>query len=102
MAELIPWPSDAIMLVCASPAGARREFMESVNDGRCRHCDAAIVYDGRSMRRASEIAKRSGSRPVKFFCLPCSELHDVTQCNRVIDHTGGRSIEVFDQKGANL
>jgi hypothetical protein len=101
-AQLLPWPADAIMLICASPDRADRTAMESVNPGQCRNCGADIVYDGRSLRRALEISARSGDRPVKFFCESCADKHDLNQCNRVVDHSGGKSIEAFDSKGAGL
>jgi hypothetical protein len=100
--KLLPWPGDSIMMVCSSPQNANRAAMESVNQGWCRVCTAEIVYDGRSMRRALEIAAKTGGRPVQFFCEECAKHHDLFQCNRLIDHSGGKSVEVFDEKGRNL
>jgi hypothetical protein len=101
-AKLKPWPSDAVMIVAASPAVANVLVMHSPQDGQCRDCGAAVLYCSRSMSRAREVAARTGGRPVRFFCIDCAKLHDVSQCNRLINHSGGQSVEVYDEKGAGL
>jgi hypothetical protein len=99
---LKPWPRDAIMITCSSPERANRAQMESVNPGQCRFCGVEVVYDSRTMRRAQEISRKTGDRPVLFFCVPCSQQHDVATCDLLVDHSGGKSVEVFNDKGANL
>ena len=95
-----PWPKDCITIVCATPQEANRSKMESVNPGQCRDCGTAIVYDGRTMRRALEIeryiARRHNlpfTRPIKFFCLECYSDYEVQQCDLLVDHSGGKSVE---------
>jgi hypothetical protein len=101
-AMLKPWPADAIMIVAASPESANVPAMDLPQPGQCRDCGAAVLYCSRTMARAQEVAAKTGGRPIRFFCLGCASLYDVAMCNRLIDHSGGESLEVFDEKGAGL
>jgi hypothetical protein len=100
--KLKPWPADAIMVVAASPETANVPAMHSPQPGRCRDCGAAVLYCSRTMGRAQEVAAKTGGRPVLFFCMGCAKLYDVTTCNLLVDHSGGKAVEVHDEKGAGL
>jgi uncharacterized protein YlaI len=81
-----PWPSDAVMIVCAIPEKANKAAMDSVNQGTCRECLCDVLYDGFSFDRASRIADLH-NRPVRFFCEECHKKFDIMQCDLVEDHT---------------
>jgi hypothetical protein len=84
---LLPWPHDAVMIVCGGPDDARRDAMESVHRGHCRHCDREVVYDGYTMRHALRMPERRG-RPVLLFCMQCAGKHDFSQVQKFEDHRG--------------
>ncbi len=80
-----PFPVDAIMLI-ASPKGKEcREQMEGVYYEKCRECGCEIACDTFSLRRCEEYARRL-NKPVKYACLPCSEMY-------MMPHTGKSVIE---------
>ncbi|HWB13326.1 MAG TPA: hypothetical protein VG826_29140 [Pirellulales bacterium] len=81
-----PWPSDATIIVCASLAEARTEFMESVNPGHCRDCGAPLVYDGKTERRCLALCP---GRPIGLLCIPCAVRYDVRSIEHLEDHRGG-------------
>lgn len=80
-----PWPSDAVMIVCAEPAAARREQMDSVHPARCRDCGCELVCDGYTVTRALAMPERRG-RPIDFFCLRCAVRHDRSSIDVLEDH----------------
>jgi len=80
-----PWPSDAVMVVAATPEAALREQMDSVHPCACRDCGKALVADGFTLRRA-RIPQIACGRPTKFFCIECFGNYDFFQVNHVEDH----------------
>lgn len=100
---LLPWPHDAVMLVCAAPDEARRDMMESANPARCRHCGCDVLYDSRSYRKVQELERKirpigGNERPVDFFCLDCYVLYDWRQCGVIGDQSGGKDDVYADPK----
>lgn len=84
-----PWPSDALMIVCETPAGANRENMQSVNPVNCRDCLRDLVVDGASLKMADANPLRHG-RPVMFFCIPCAVKYDFVSIDSMTDNRGGK------------
>jgi hypothetical protein len=80
-----PWPSDAVIIICSEPHEAKTEKMESVNPGVCRDCGRTVVYDGWSMRRASQPEFTRG-RPVELLCIPCCVTYDAQSITHFEDH----------------
>lgn len=85
--ELLDWPNDAVMVVCATPSTVKREQMESCNKGHCRDCGQEICFDGYTLSRAMEQRLARG-RPVKFFCLDCFPKYDFSQVDYSENHAG--------------
>jgi hypothetical protein len=82
-----PWPHDATIIVCASPEEAKRDLMESVNDGQCRDCGTPLVYDGKTARRCLALCP---ARPIGLLCIPCAVTYDVRSIDLLEDHRGGQ------------
>ncbi len=89
--KLLPWPSDAVMIVAGTAEAANRDEMDSVHPGECRRCHRAIVYDGFTYARAMEIPQRCG-RPNMFFRMDCAVLHD-PNFDYFEDHRGHKRAE---------
>lgn len=87
MANLLPWPREAAIIVCATPATAKRELMDSVNPGVCRDCGCAVVYDSYSFDRCNREEITRG-RPIEFLCFNrCYPKYDSNQIEISEDHT---------------
>lgn len=84
-AKLLPWPSDAIMIVAANDGEENRAVMEAVSHVACRVCGQPLAADTRTIRVADLSPLRNG-RPVLFFCVPCSQMHDLSQTTHFVDH----------------
>ncbi len=80
-----PWPSDAVMVVAATPEDAVYSQMSSVEDCNCRDCGKALVADGYTINRASHPDLAHG-RPVKFFCMECFDQYDMSTVTHHEDH----------------
>jgi len=76
------------MIVAARWGAERREFMEAVVSGWCRHCGLEVAADTATIRVAENADWRRG-RPIEFFCLECHALYDMRQLNVLVDHRGG-------------
>jgi hypothetical protein len=84
MAKRRVWPSDAVIVVCATPKAAITAKMESVNPVKCRECGIDLVADGKTIRHAQEHPQRMG-RPVAYLCIGCSTKYDVNSVDHLID-----------------
>lgn len=82
--ELMPWPSDALIIVAAPAGTERRDRMEGVHPAACRRCGCAVHADTRSVRIANDMPARFG-RPVDFLCWYCHLLYQPPE--RVVNHT---------------
>lgn len=85
MPDLLPWPIEAVILVCSDPEEARTDQMDSVHPGKCRDCGGPVVYDGWSMRRIDGCLERQG-RPVELLCTQCFPKYDFNTVGVFEDH----------------
>ncbi len=86
---LLPWPSDALMLVCATPEEALTDQMDSVESGECRDCGCAVVFDGYCRDRLLQLPDRlKCGRPIKYFCAECATHYRLDQFDHFEDHRG--------------
>ena len=99
MADLKPWPRDAVVVIASLAGQERREVMEGVHTAACRDCGARLHADTFTVRRAETMPQRRG-RPVAFLCLTCHagyeqpagvvERHDTPEGRRdAADKMGG-------------
>ncbi len=82
------WPTDAVMIVCATPNAAARDRMESVHRCRCRDCGRDLVVDGATLRRAEQDDSTRG-RPIKYFCRECLLNYELPE--EIIGKDGSRT-----------
>jgi hypothetical protein len=80
-----PWPSDAVIIVCASPEDANRSNMSSIQSGKCRDCGDDILVDGKSIDSGMRMNERCG-RPVEFLCVDCAVEYDMHTIEKLVDH----------------
>ena len=73
-AGLLHWPTDAVMIVAATPdvANLPAEHRDKARLGSCRDCGRAVVYCIDTLESASKL-----KRPVKYFCQDCFLKYDV-------------------------
>ncbi len=96
--ELKPWPTDAVVIVCARPD----EFLpEQIRgrpiDGRCADCGQTIKADSWTIDRAVALPQRC-ERPLRFMCIECFALYDFGQVTYSEDHRGGKTVIRKGQK----
>lgn len=85
--SLLPWPTDAAIIVCSTPEQAHTDKMESVNLGKCRACGCDIVYDSYTYRRTDKPEITCG-RPIEFLCLEtCFPKYNFGQVTITENHT---------------
>ena len=83
-AEEKTWPSDAVMIVCATPeettipAGAPR------GAAICRTCGEMVVFAPETLLAASKHPDRF-RRPIDFFCVNCAILHNPETIESLVD-----------------
>jgi hypothetical protein len=69
--EKIPWPTDCIIVVAASPATVEvRQIRGRVVDQRCRQCGARLCVDSVTVEEMQSHPLRQ-RRPIEFLGLDC-------------------------------
>jgi hypothetical protein len=69
-----PWPTDAAMIVASVPDEATYIDGQNPRCGRCRGCDAKVLYSDFTVAQARSAMP---CKPVMFFCIECAIQHDL-------------------------
>lgn len=81
----IPWPADAVILVCANRGEENKKNMRASVFVSCRRCGESLAADSASIGKAEKLRERF-ERPIDFFCVPCCLLHDRKSVDILQDH----------------
>lgn len=90
--NLLPWPTDAVVVVASLAGDECRSKMDSVHHATCRDCARKVAYDGYTIKRARKTAEDL-ARPVEFLCLACFPKYNFGQVTHFEDHRGHKQME---------
>jgi len=89
---LLPWPTDAVMVVGAvSDEALTHKMTGDPIEVICRTCSAKLLVDSWTIKRSRMYAM---GRLTKFFCVACAVKHQspMESCDVVEDHRDGHEI----------
>jgi hypothetical protein len=83
--QLKPWPTDAVMIVAATPEQAKIiPGFPLIDQIACRDCMTSLIGSRRTYDAACREAKRQGIH-VQYFCFECAAKYDAST-HRPVDH----------------